>query len=140
MDLAAQSRSVAGIVFILVGMMAISVNDMLIKALSGDYALHQIVFHALGGRADADAGDRPDGGRFRDSAHADSLVAPAARADGRGVEHGLFFLALAAMPLADATALFFVAPLFITLLSAPILGERVGPLRIGAVAVGFWGR
>jgi S-adenosylmethionine uptake transporter len=50
-----------------------------------------------------------------------------------------YFLALAVLPLADATALFFVAPLFITVLSIPILGEKVGPLRIGAVLVGFAG-
>ena len=43
------------------------------------------------------------------------------------------------LPLADATALFFVAPLFITLLSIPLLGEKVGPLRLGAVLVGFIG-
>ena len=49
------------------------------------------------------------------------------------------FLALAVLPLADATALFFVAPLFITLLSVPLLGEKVGPPRIGAVIVGFVG-
>ena len=50
-----------------------------------------------------------------------------------------FFVALAAIPLADATALFFAAPLFITLLSIPILGEKVGPLRLGAVVFGFIG-
>jgi len=38
-----------------------------------------------------------------------------------------FFAALAVMPLADATALFFVAPLLITVLSIPFLGEKVGP-------------
>jgi S-adenosylmethionine uptake transporter len=50
-----------------------------------------------------------------------------------------FFAAFAVLPLADATALFFVAPLFITLLSIPILGEKVGPLRMGAVVFGFLG-
>jgi S-adenosylmethionine uptake transporter len=50
-----------------------------------------------------------------------------------------YFVALAVLPLADATALFFAAPLFITLLSIPLLGERVGPLRLGAVIVGFIG-
>ena len=35
-----------------------------------------------------------------------------------------FFAALAVMPLADATALFFVAPLLITILSIPYLGEK----------------
>ena len=50
-----------------------------------------------------------------------------------------FFAALAVLPLAEATAVFFVAPLMITLLSIPILGEKVGPLRIGAVVVGLIG-
>ena len=50
-----------------------------------------------------------------------------------------YFVALAAIPLADATALFYVAPLMITLLSIPILGEKVGPMRLGACAVGFFG-
>lgn len=138
MDLAAQSRPVAGIVFILVGMMAISVNDMLIKALSGDYALHQIVFtrSAIGLMLTL-AIVRMEGGFaiLRTQTPWLHLL--------RGlmvvVSNMAFFLALAAMPLADATALFFVAPLFITLLSVPILGERVGPLRLGAVAVGFLG-
>jgi len=50
-----------------------------------------------------------------------------------------YFVALAALPLASVTALFFVAPLFITVLSIPILGEKVGPRRIAAVVVGFCG-
>jgi S-adenosylmethionine uptake transporter len=50
-----------------------------------------------------------------------------------------FFTALAVLPLADTTALFFVAPLFITLLSIPLLGEKVGFRRISAVSVGFIG-
>jgi S-adenosylmethionine uptake transporter len=51
----------------------------------------------------------------------------------------LYFAALAAMPLAEAMAIFFVAPLFITLLSVPMLGERIGPWRLGAVVVGLVG-
>jgi len=50
-----------------------------------------------------------------------------------------FFAAIAVMPLADATALFFVAPLFITVLSVLVLGETVGPRRIAAICVGFLG-
>ena len=50
-----------------------------------------------------------------------------------------FFAALAVIPLADATALFFVAPLFITILSIPFLGEKVGARRLGAVVAGFLG-
>jgi S-adenosylmethionine uptake transporter len=50
-----------------------------------------------------------------------------------------YFTALAVLPLAEATALFFVAPLFITALSVPLLGERVGPFRMAAIVVGFGG-
>ena len=51
----------------------------------------------------------------------------------------LYFAALAVLPLADATALFFAAPLFITVLSIPVLGEKVGALRMSAVLIGFAG-
>ena len=50
-----------------------------------------------------------------------------------------YFAALAVLPLPDATALFFIAPIMITVLSIPILGERVGSRRWGAVIVGFCG-
>jgi drug/metabolite transporter (DMT)-like permease len=50
-----------------------------------------------------------------------------------------YFLGLAALPLADAVATSFVAPLLVTAMSAVILGERVGPHRWGAVAVGMAG-
>ncbi len=49
------------------------------------------------------------------------------------------FLGLAYMPLADAFAITFMAPLFITVLASPILGERVGVHRVGAVIVGLIG-
>lgn len=50
-----------------------------------------------------------------------------------------YFVALAVLPLADATALFFAAPLFITILLIPVLHETVGPMRLTAVPVGFAG-
>jgi len=43
------------------------------------------------------------------------------------------------MQLADAYAIFFTAPLLITLLSGPVLGERAGPVRIMAALAGFAG-
>lgn len=49
------------------------------------------------------------------------------------------FYALSQMALADYVAISFTAPLFGTLLSIPLLGERVGVWRLGAVAVGFAG-
>ncbi len=52
---------------------------------------------------------------------------------------GCFFLALSLMPLADASAMMLVAPLFVTGLSVPLLGEPVGIRRWCAVLVGFLG-
>lgn len=51
----------------------------------------------------------------------------------------LFFWGLRYMPLAEAFVIGFTAPLFITALSWPILGERVGLHRWAAVAAGFLG-
>ena len=50
-----------------------------------------------------------------------------------------FFHAYRTMPLADAYAVMYAAPLLVTALGVPILGERVGPRRWAAVAIGFLG-
>ncbi len=50
-----------------------------------------------------------------------------------------FFLALAAMPLAEAVAIFFVSPFLIAIFSIVFLGETVGPRRWGAIAFGLLG-
>ena len=51
----------------------------------------------------------------------------------------LAFSSLAYLPLAEATTIGFVAPLFAVMLSALILGEKVGRYRWSAVALGFIG-
>ena len=138
MSTAPQNNATIGILFVLAGVFFISINDMLIKQLSGGYPLHQMVFtrSIIGIMFSLIFVQMEGGWRIL-------------RTNQPGL-HGLrgllivtsnmtFFVALAAIPLADATALFFAAPLFITLLSIPILGEKVGPLRLGAVVFGFLG-
>ncbi len=51
----------------------------------------------------------------------------------------LFFRAVAAMPLADTLAVFFVYPFIITAFSPWVLGDRVGVWRWTATIVGFVG-
>ena len=138
MNNASQNRAGLAILFILAGIFAISINDMLIKQLSGGYPLHEIVFlrSALALLFSLALVHMEGGWRILKTK--------------RPILHGIrgllivaanmsYFAALAALPLADATALFFAAPLFITLLSIPVLGEKVGVLRISAVVVGFAG-
>ncbi|MEP0960463.1 MAG: DMT family transporter [Roseobacter sp.] len=138
MALQTPNAATLGILYILVGIVAISVNDMLIKQLSGGYALHEIVFFRSGlGLLFSLFLVRMEGGwRILKTQKPFLHIL-------RGLLIVLanmsFFAALAALPLADATALFFAAPLFITLLSIPLLGEKVGVLRLGAVLVGFLG-
>jgi drug/metabolite transporter (DMT)-like permease len=51
----------------------------------------------------------------------------------------LFVSSLKYLPIAAATAIVFVAPVFVTALSVPFLGERVGPHRWAAALIGLIG-
>ncbi|WP_259780260.1 DMT family transporter [Aestuariispira ectoiniformans] len=51
----------------------------------------------------------------------------------------MYFLSISLIPLADATALSFTAPIFVTLLAIPILGERIGLNRGFAIVCAFGG-
>lgn len=133
-----ENRAGLGIMFLCVGMVGISINDLLIKYLSDDYALHQIVFTRtaiafficliivkLEGGFSILRTDRP----WLHALRGMMLVCA----------NMVFFASLAVLPLGLTTALFFVGPLLLTLFSAVFLGERVGPLRGGAIVVGFIG-
>lgn len=50
-----------------------------------------------------------------------------------------YFIGLQHMPIAETLTIAFASPLFMTILSIPILGEKVGLHRWGAVLVGFVG-
>lgn len=126
------------ILFVLFGVFCISINDMLIKQLSGDYPLHQIVFVRSGiGILFSLLIVQFEGGWG--ILRTDRPWLHALRGLLIVIANMTYFVALAVLPLADATALFFAAPLFITLLSIPVLGEKVGLMRLTAVAVGFAG-
>ncbi|MBB3993162.1 S-adenosylmethionine uptake transporter [Sulfitobacter undariae] len=134
----AANRAGPAIAFVLFGVLCISLNDMLIKQLSSGYPLHQIVFfRALIAIMVSCVFLQFEGGWA--ALRTDQPLLHIARGVLVVIANMSYFVALAVLPLADATALFFAAPLFITLLSIPILGEKVGPLRLGAVLVGFIG-
>lgn len=128
-----------GVFFAVGGAVVLSVNDLAIKNLSGDYALHQVILtRAVVGLALVLAVIAVSGTGFRqlltrrpkEHLFRVSIVM---------VSNATYFLGLAAMPLADAVATSFIAPMLVTLLSAVILGEPVGPRRWTAVGVGMLG-
>ena len=61
------------------------------------------------------------------------------RATLLAVVNFLFFVAIQHMQLAEVQAISFIAPLLVTALAALLLGERVGPRRWIAVAIGLCG-
>jgi len=125
--------------FALGGSVIFSVNDVAIKFLSADYALHEVILvRAVIGLIFLVGLIQVTGTGYRQlltrrpKAH---LI----RVSIVMVSNVTYFLGLAAMPLADAVATAFVSPILVTLLSVVVLGERVGPRRWAAVAVGMLG-
>ena len=51
----------------------------------------------------------------------------------------LFFFGLSKLALADISSIMFVAPILVTILSMPLLGERAGPRRWAGIIIGFLG-
>ena len=118
---------------------AFSLNDLAIKALSGGYPLHQItLIRAVLALIVTLGVVMPLTGGW----HQMRTARPALHLVRSGfiVASNLFFYAaVAAIPLADATAIFFVSPLLLAIFAMVFLGERVGPWRWGAIVAGLVG-
>jgi drug/metabolite transporter (DMT)-like permease len=137
--LATRRQTLTGILCAIGASVAFSVNDMAIKALSGDYALHQVIlFRSLIGITFLVTCVLPFQGGLAALATR-RLGSHLMRASCVVASNLFYFLGLAALPLATTSAIFFVAPLLITALSVPFLGERVGPRRWAAVGMGLAG-
>ncbi|MGO4125497.1 DMT family transporter [Inquilinus sp. YAF38] len=134
----AKQSAAQGIALYTGGIFLLCIMDAMIKWLSADYPIAQIVFFraSIGLIPTLVMLYRPPG-----------LKALRTQRVGVHMMRGLvgcvgtfgFFWAFAVMPLADAYAIGFAAPMFITAMSAPILGEKVGLKRWLAVLVGFAG-
>jgi S-adenosylmethionine uptake transporter len=134
-DDATPTRAIA---LILLAMALLSGNDILFKLMAGDYPLHQLVFtRAVLGIGIAGVFLWQQGGVSLLKTR--RPVLHLIRALLIVLANLLYFAALVSMPLGAATALFYVAPLFITVLAIPVLGERVGRHRLTALLIGFAG-
>jgi drug/metabolite transporter (DMT)-like permease len=136
---AVKSTTTIGILCALIAGISFSLNDLGIKFLSGDYPLHQIVLtRASVGILFTLAIFIPMEGGYH-NLKTKRLGLHFLRGLFVVLANMSFFLGLAALPLSEATAIFFVSPLVITLFSVIFLGERVGPWRWFAVASGLLG-
>ena len=136
---ALRRQTLIGMLCALGASFAFSINDMAIKSLSGDYALHQVIlFRSVIGMAFLLLCVLPFHGGLR-ALRTRRPGAHLLRSSFVVTSNLFYFLGLAALPLATTSAVFFVAPLLITALSVPLLGEHVGPRRWTAVGVGLVG-
>lgn len=127
---------------ILLGLLSYAVfswGDALVKSLGGQLPIFEIGFFATLFSMVALPFARAPNERWRDlfRMHRPGMVAlRALAAAAAGI---LSVIAFTTLPLAEVYSLIFLAPLFVTLLSIPILGERIGWRRMLAVVVGFAG-
>ena len=133
-----QHRPALGIGLFVASLAAMSLLGALIKSLSDTYPLSQLLAIRFAVATLAFAITLPSIGGFAGLATTQPL-GHALRTVSGIASLGLFYVALASIPLADATALAYSAPIFIVVLSVPLLGEVVGWRRWSAVIAGFAG-
>lgn len=127
-----------GILFLCGGAMIFTVQDVIIKWISGDYPVAQILAtRSLVAYVPMCAILYLDGGLKAITWRRKRLLLL------RGIlmflSYMAYYLGIVAIPLAEAAALFYTVPLFIVALSGPMLKERIGPGRWLAVVAGFMG-
>ena len=136
--MAKMSSNVKGILFLLLGMLIISLQSIAVKGLVGSYPVLEMVvlrnlvalpFTLLFFRLEGKRG-LPTTPQFR---------LEFIRGLFLFLSYTTFMMGLAALPLADVEAIRFSGPLMITILSVFLLGEKVEPVRWLALLVGFLG-
>lgn len=128
----------AGIACLIGGLALVTVSDTVVRWVAPHLPLHEIML--IRGCATIPAitiGALLIGGRS--ALRAGRLSVQILRGALLAATNMVFFLGLASLPYAEAIALFHVAPLIITAMSAVLLGERVGLWRLVAVVAGLTG-
>lgn len=131
-------RPLAGIAIMLTGIASFAVMDALIKWLTADYPVPQVIaLRSWFGLPFLFWLAMREGGlsalrTHRPLVHVGRFLLVLLLSLG-------FFWALSMMKLVDAIAIAFAAPIIITALSVPLLREAVGPRRWVAIVIGFCG-
>ena len=128
-----------GISCIILAHVFFTTQDMAIKFISGDYALHQVMMtRSIVAILFTLLIFVPIDGGFK-YLRTQRLGLHLLRGFGIVIANLCFFTALISMPLAEVKAIFFIAPLLITALSVFLIGEKVGLRSWVAVLVGLLG-
>jgi len=133
-----QNRLLPAIASLCLGVFVFSLQDVILKALSGAYPVTQaMTFRSIVALPIllVLVGSTVGLGALRSN----RMGLLALRAVISFGAYTTYYLAIAAIPLADAVALFFLAPLLIALLAVFILGERIRWQTLTALVLGLVG-
>lgn len=125
-----------GILSVLFAVLSFTLNDTLIKSFSSTYALHELVFiRAIIGISVLLLIIMPFSGGIS-ILKTKRIGIHFARCVCVVIANSFLFLSFSLMPFAEAIAIFFIAPMLTTILSAVFLREKVGKWRWSAVVIG----
>lgn len=133
-----QKNLALGLTLMLLAVIAFSLKDAFVKMLDGHYPAAQVVWAQF-----VFAGILFLAISLWREGRAVLFPRPLGQQLLRGIfvliGMGSLYAAIAFIPLAEATAMSFIAPLVVTLIAPLVLGERIGIRRILSVAAGFAG-
>lgn len=132
------SSSLVGIAYMCLGVLCLALGDAVAKWLGQSFAPVQIIFFRTLVSLPLIALIASFNGGLRTLATRRPRVHLLRGLIATGTMY-CFVMGLTLLPLATTTAIAFAAPLFVTLLSAPMLNERVGRLPFIASLIGFVG-
>lgn len=133
-----RNRNLLGVASLCLGALVFSIQDVIIKSLSGDHAVTlAIVIRCVVALPILLVMAHMEAGLAR--LWSRNLGVMILRGLLLLVAYTTYFMALPALPLAEAIALYFTVPIIVTLLSGPVLGEPVGWKSWISVAAGFAG-
>jgi len=129
-----------GVLFFMIAIFFISVVDTICKLYTKEFHAIQIVWgYFLGINITLCVFFLIKGKKLSELKNTDRMILQLLRPAFLVCSISILFFCLKYLPLAEATAIGFAAPLFITVLSVPILKEKVGIHRWCAVVIGLVG-
>ena len=133
-----RNRMVLGILSLCLGVLVFSLQDPLVKAVSSGYPVTEVMaIRSIVALPILIVLVHADVGLHAILSRRFGLLTM--RAFIQFTSYTVYYLAIAALPLADAVALYFMAPLFIMALAGPYLGERVSWRTLATVLIGLLG-
>lgn len=131
-------RPLAGILFLLLAATVFPLQDVIIKSISGGYAVHEIVFFRGLFAFPLVLAIVYFGGGLR-ALRFGSIRLQLFRSSMGFASYLVYYMALATLGMAETAAITFSAPLFVTVLATYFLGETIGIHRWMAIVIGLVG-